>query len=286
MTVIYGDTLFLLNAIMDYLLLLSSARVAGEPVHRGRLALGAALGGAYSVAVFMPGGAFLLHPVCKLASAVLMVLAGLGGSRRLLRQTIIFFALACGFGGGVLAITLLGGGGFGLGRGVVYSGMDLKIVLLSAAGCYAAMTVVFRRMGRHSAAKGELVSVRMTLLGRSVSVLALVDTGNTLTDPVSGRGVIVAEGACLGGIFPPGCGPGQADLTGPAAALARLSCGQLRGRFRLLPYRAVGVECGLLLAVRLDEAVIGGRKTGQTLVALSPTPVSDAGGYRALVGNL
>ena len=45
MTVIYVDTLFLLNALVDYLLLLCSARLAGEPLRRLRFALGAALGG-------------------------------------------------------------------------------------------------------------------------------------------------------------------------------------------------------------------------------------------------
>ena len=44
LTVIYVDTLFLLNAIVDYLLLLCSARLAGERLSRLRFALGALLG--------------------------------------------------------------------------------------------------------------------------------------------------------------------------------------------------------------------------------------------------
>ena len=36
MTVIYLDTLFLLNALVDYLLLLAAARLAGEPLRRVR----------------------------------------------------------------------------------------------------------------------------------------------------------------------------------------------------------------------------------------------------------
>ena len=36
MTVIYVDTLFLLNGIIDYLLLLAAARLAGEPLRRLR----------------------------------------------------------------------------------------------------------------------------------------------------------------------------------------------------------------------------------------------------------
>ena len=41
---------------------------------------------------------------------------------------------------------------------------------------------------------------------------------------------------------------------------------------------------GLLLAVRVDRALIGGEDYGSILVALSPTPVSDGGGYSGLIG--
>lgn len=286
MTVIYLDTLFLLNAVMDYLLLLCSARLAGEELHRLRMAAGAVLGGIYAAAVVLPGMEFLLHPAFKIGAAVLMVVVGLGASRRLLRQSVIFFALSCAFGGGVLAIGLLGGQGLSIGSGLIYSRMDVKIVLLSAAGCYLLFTLALSRAGRHTAAGGELVSVRLRLFDREVSFTALVDTGNTLSDPVSGREVIVADWDSLAGLFPRGCAPGREELDAPDRALARLNTGRWRGRFRLLPYRAVGVECGLLLAVRVDSLLVDGRNRGPVLVALSPTPVSDGGSYRALMGSI
>lgn len=284
MTVIYLDMLFLLNAVMDYLLLLCSARLAGEELHRSRMALGAMFGGAYAAAAVLPGMNFLLRPEFKAGAAILMVVTGLGGSRRLLRQTVIFFALTCAFGGGVLAVSLLGGTGLSLG-GVIYSGMDIKIVLLSAAGCYVLFTMGLARTGKHTAAAGELVRVQVCLADREISLTALVDTGNTLTDPVSGRAVMVADGAALFSLFPRGEGPDEQTLAAPAQALSRLNTGCFRGRFRLLPYRAVGVECGLLLAVRPDSVRLEGRECSPMLVALSPTPVSDGGGYRALVGS-
>ena len=43
MTVIYVDTLFLLNGLIDYLLLLGAARLAGEPLRRLRFLAGAVL---------------------------------------------------------------------------------------------------------------------------------------------------------------------------------------------------------------------------------------------------
>ena len=71
MTVIYLDELFLLNFVVDYLLLLAAGRLSGEILRRGWLALGAAIGAAYAAAAVLPGMGFLLHPLCKLGVAVL-----------------------------------------------------------------------------------------------------------------------------------------------------------------------------------------------------------------------
>ena len=271
MTVVYIDALFLLNLIVNYLLLLAAAKLAGEPLRRLRLAAGAALGGLYAAAIFFPGMGFLTHPLCKLGAAVLMLLTGFGGSRRLLRVTLVFFGLSCAFGGGIFAIGLLGGRGLTLRNGVLYSVMDLRILLLSAAVCYAVLTLVFRRTARHG--RREVLPAVLTLEGRRVAVNALVDTGNTLTDPVTGRPVMVAEGSLL------------SPLRDPVGTLERLSRGGRGRRFRLLPYQAVGVECGMLLALRLDDARVGAEDYGGILVALSPNPVSDGGGYSALIGE-
>ena len=282
LTVIYLDTLFVLNAIIDYLLLLCSARLAGEPLHRLRFALGALLGGCYAAALFLPGMGFLYHPLCRLAAAVLMVLTAFCKSRRLLRQVLIFFALSCAFGGGVLAVSLLGGRGLTLGGGVFYSSVDLKIVLVSAAGCYGLLSLLFRRWGRHTAGGGELERVTLAFSGRTLALTALRDTGNTLTDPITGQPVLVVQGACLEELFPAG-GPSPEELRNPAGALPRLN-GLWPGRFRLLPYRAVGIDRGLLLAVRTDWIQIGGERQPGALAALSPTPVSDGGAYQVLAG--
>lgn len=244
------------------------------------------MGGLYAAAAVLPGMEFLLHPVCKIGSAVLMVLVGLGASRRLFRQSVIFFALSCAFGGGVLAIGLLGGRGLSLGGGLVYSGMDIKIALLSAAGCYVLFALALSRVGRHTVGNGELVPIQIKAIDKEIRLTALVDTGNTLTDPLSGKRVVVADAHRLSDLFERGEGPRWEELRTPDGALGRLNTGRWRGRFRLLPYRAVGVECGILLAVRVDSLFVNGKDEGSVLVAFSPTPVSDGGGYGALIGAI
>lgn len=57
--VVYLDRVFLLNMLVDYLLLLSAAQLSGRTLSRLRLLLCAAGGGLYAVATFLPGCGFL-----------------------------------------------------------------------------------------------------------------------------------------------------------------------------------------------------------------------------------
>lgn len=234
------------------------------------MALAAALGALYAAAGFLPGWGFLTHFGCKLAVGVALALIAFGSARRLLRVTLVFFGVGAVFGGGALALQYLTG---------APAVLDLKTTLLCAAACYAGVTLLFRGGVRHGG--GELRTAELTMDGRTCRLTTLVDTGNTLSDPVTGKAVMVAEGARLGELFSGDC-PGPAELADPVNALWRRR--EAGGRWRLLPYRAVGVDRALLLAVRVDRATVGGEDYGSILVALSPTPVSDGGGYSALIG--
>ena len=79
MTVVYVDLLWLLNFVANHLLLLGAGRLAGAGLRRWRIALGAALGALYAVALFLPGMGWLSTLPCKLAVAVVMVLCAYGG---------------------------------------------------------------------------------------------------------------------------------------------------------------------------------------------------------------
>ncbi len=283
--VVYLDALFLLNFTADYLLLLATAKLAGEVIRRPRLVLGALAGALYAVLIFLPGLGFLNHPLCKVSGAVLMALAAFGGSRRLLRLTLVFFGLSCALAGGVLAAGLLGGQGLTLQNGVLYSAMDVKLMALSAAVCYLLITLVFRRVAKHSGPAREVVPAVLKLGERRVALSVLLDTGNTLTDPVTGRPVLVADWQALLPLIPPGLSLDGGDLRDPARVLEDLAEKGFGTRLRLLPYRAVGVECGMLLALRLDSARVGERDYGGILAALSPNRVSDGGGYSGLIGT-
>lgn len=279
MTVVYIDDLFLLNAVVDYFLLLTAARLSGEVICRWRLALAAVFGGLYAVLVFIPVLSWLVHPLCKLSAAVIMVLISFGGAKRMLRVTLSFFVISAAFAGLIMGLQLLGGTNL-IERSVLYTKLDLKLILLFAVTCYAVLTLIGNRIARHGIMR-EIVPATLTVLGQKIKLFALMDTGNTLTDPVSNSPVMVVDGAHLKALLPK-----EIDLNAPVESMERISKAGQGKYFRLISYRAVGVDCGLLLAVRSEESLVNGKKMGRMMIALSPTPVSDGGGYQGLIGSL
>lgn len=261
---VYIDSLFLLDFVIDYLLLLLTGKVTGSPLHRWRLLLAAALGGGYSVLCVVTALPALSHWAVKLSVGVLLVLLAYGHCRRLLRCTVIFLALSAAFGGGLYALELM------LGRPLI---LQLPSVLLFSVAAYGVLSLAGRKLARHGPA--QLRTLTVTFGGRSVTLTALVDTGNTLTDPMTGQGVPVAEGDALAALLPP-----EADHRRPTQCFETLPD---PFRFRLLPYRSVGVDGGLLLAFRADALAVDGKPLPHRLIALSPTPVSDTGTYQALL---
>ena len=284
MTVIYVDSVFVLNATMDYLLFLVTARLAGVPLRRRRYLLAAVAGGAYAVAVFLPGGAFLAATPAKLAVGVLLSLLAFGGEEKLLRLTLLLFAIACALAGCVLALGLLAGSAVPAVNGVFYTDVDAKVLLAAGTAAYLVLTVVFRAAARHGLG-GELLPVRVCIGGRVTELTALWDSGNSLRDPVGGQPVLVTAPGTLEGSLPrelrrlltPVGLRSPADILEPA----RRAAPELRPR--LLPYHTVGMPAGLLLAVRTDWVEIAGTRRAGVAVALSPTALGT--GYTALWGG-
>lgn len=278
MKLVYIDMLILLNFVANYLLLLGAGRVAAVPLRRWRIACGALLGALYAAGMFLPNAEWLALWQYKLLCGVAMVLITYGGERNLLKISCIFFTASAGLAGVILAAELLGGAGVVLGNGVVYSDFDVRLLLLIFVACYFVLSVVFRRSGRHNAR--EFVKLQITTNSGKVELTALLDSGHTLTDPVTNQPVIIADYSFFRNDLPKGTDP-----TCPVESLKRCRANGI-SNVRLIPYRAVGVECGMLLALRAKSVVVNERDLGSLLIALSPTLVSDGGSYQALIGGI
>lgn len=267
---VYADSMFLLNFIIDYLLLLATGKICALRLTRGRMLLGAAWGGVYAVLTLVSPALFAL-PTVKLFSGGVVVLIAFGGQGRLWRSIVVFFAVSAAFGGAVYAALSLGFEPFG---GGIFVPVSMKVLALSFAICYGALSLVFRRMGVR--AERCIVNVEVELGGRRASFKALHDTGNELCEPVSGQRVVIAEESALGGLLPGEISGGAAEMLLAAAKEPALT-----GRGRLIPFSSLGGE-GLLFCFRPDKLLIDGNEEAR-LVAVSPGRLCGDGDYQGIV---
>ena len=204
--VIYIESVFAFNVLVDYLLLFGAARVAGRTVARRRLLLGAAVGGIYAaVQLFLPKSVVLL-----LLGLALMGAAAYRGSGRAVKLTLLFFLASCGLAGVVMLLGQSLGSMARLARGVVTADLPWGVFLIAAGTSYLLLSVVFR----YGAARtgSETADVVIAYRGKTARVRLLRDTGNTLCDPVTGL-ISEEETATLPRIAY--CSVGNADGTLP-----------------------------------------------------------------------
>ena len=276
METIYADSLFALNLIIDYFLLLCSGKVAGVELKRWRFALAAGLGAAYAVASVLPNADFLCTAPMKLALGIVIGIVAFGGEDRLARCIVIFLAVSAAFGGAVWAASMLAGSSL---TGHIFAPVSMRVLVLSFAACYAAVSIVFKRVGK--TAEREIIELQIEFRGRRTSLRALRDTGNGLYDPVSGKPVAVADFSALLPLFPDGSvALATPDPTESFRLLSELpGC---RGKITLIPYSAVGTRSGMLAALRPEEARISGEKKS-LLIAVYPAHLSEDGTYSAVI---
>ncbi|MBO4914235.1 MAG: sigma-E processing peptidase SpoIIGA [Oscillospiraceae bacterium] len=249
---VYWDLAALWDLALDYLLLLGAARLAGHGVKRLRLAASAALGAAYSVAALA-----LKLPTWTLVPALIAVCAlAYAGTGRTIKLTLLFAALACALAGAVFALGSVFGSVERLARCLLCARIPWGVFLAAAGLSYAVQSVVFRGGARHGDC--ELVNVRVYYRGRSVDLKLFKDTGNTLSDPMTGEGVPVIEREAISPLF-----EGAEDV-----------------RLRELHCSTVGGTDTVLETFRCDELKVGSRSLGARLIALSSQRFD--GRYRGL----
>ena len=276
-----AEALLALNAAIDTGLLACSARLCGEQLRWRRMIPAGLFGGAYAVAAVLPELSFLRHGLVKASMAAAICLAAFGAGARYFRLTAVFCAMGCLFAGLVTAFTQLTGTGLmRLPGGGVYPVSALALCSIGAL-CLAAVRLLFANGLQHAARTFETLELR---LGEAVVTLrALVDTGNTLKDPMTNEPVLVLDWRAAARLLP-SAGLREEEFQHPAELMRRLMRDDPSLRLRLIPYRAVGVSQGLLLAVRCERKGRRG-KFRPTLAAFSPTPVSNDGAYEALTGG-
>lgn len=251
---VFLDFVFLLNFLIDFLLLLGTNRLTGFPLQPVRCAFAAALGSVYAAVCLIHGFLFLGEIHWRICVLLLIAVCAFGFDRSAVKRGGIFVLLSLALGGAAVSL----------------NSKDFLALALAAWGIW-----LLCRIGFGSSGVGqEYVPISLRYGGNEISLVALRDSGNSLRDPITGERVfLIGSGAAekLTGLS-------ERQIQNPFATIAERPIPGLR----LIPYHAVGTRNGMLLALRLDQVKIGG-KVQSAVVAFSPGEIGNGEVYQALI---
>ena len=255
--VVYLDLVMLLNAAVDFLLLLGTNRLTGFPSNIKRLFLASVLGGVYGGVCLLPGFHFLGNILWRLVFLAGMSAMAFGVDPSALRRCGIFVLLTMALGGMVSS----------------FHSCDVLWILLGALCIWGLCKVGFGSgtVGR------TYVPLQIHHSGKTINLIALRDTGNSLKDPITGENVLVVGGKAARELS----GLAEDELSSPLETMAQQKIPGLR----LIPYASVGQGRGMLLAMRFQDVKMG-EKTGPALIALAPETIGRGEGFQALAGGM
>ena len=202
---VYVDLYFMVNLSMDLLCLMITASLLHRRVSRLRAIVASAIGGAYAVAALLLGFAGVTGLILDVAMAYLLCLTVFSKGKRgwltALRACPVLFLTSMLVGGVMTALyTLLNRLQLPL---EMLQGDGLSVWLFVLLAAVSGLATLHGGSFLGLSRKSSRVEVHAVLFGNAVTLCAMVDTGNLLRDPLSGKRVIVAELSCLAHALPP-----------------------------------------------------------------------------------
>ena len=242
--------------LVDLLLLRAAASSAPDSLQPWKMVAAALLGGLYAGGCMLPHYFFLHGWTYSVTSLVIMGLVAFGIRPDGLKCNCRFVFLWLCLGG--------------MTAGIQQKTFWFPVLAVSLLTLLALLESD-RGIGK------KYVPITIHYRDKTAHMTALADTGNMLTDPISGEQVLIVSpkmGEYLLGLS---C----MELRDPVTAVAS---GKVSG-LRLIPYSAVGCPNGMLAGIRFGDTMVNGRK-GPRVVAFSPNPIGDGKNFDALAGGM
>jgi stage II sporulation protein GA (sporulation sigma-E factor processing peptidase) len=287
---VYIDVLILENTIINFLILYVTSKFAKTKAPSWRLLLGSLIGTTYVIILLlMPSVTFYYTAVAKfiLSMAIIAVSFWTSKIRAFLKVLVCFYISTFVFAGGAFAIIYLTGSGGFVRNGVYYIfRKNNGIVMILMVLFIGILVRVFYEIIQNRSIKGKMfVSFSIFLNNKSLSLRGLVDTGNSLHDPLSNLPVVIVEMDSIKTMLPQSLlsvlgATGDTDLK----KLGALSECDLGARVRLVPFTSLGKENGLLVGFKPDGIYIGeDKKEVIAIVCIYNRRLSVNNSYSALL---
>ncbi len=269
--IVYLDVLIFLNTLVDYFLLLATAKITGEKPKSFRTVFSALLGGISSLYIFLPKQNTMVEFLYKTVISFLLefICYKWSGVRKYIKNTMVFLAVSCAYGGVMFALwVIFKPAGMVINNSVVYFSISpLQLVVFSVFGYI--LFSVFYKIFKKNSNLAEKCTVTVKAIDKEIVLDAIIDTGNSLEDIFSDSDIIIADKSVVVSLF----GNLETAIVGPNSSSYRiLPCNTVSGDGVLEGFRCEKAN------VKIEDKII---ELYKPILVASKTVLND--GYNAII---
>jgi stage II sporulation protein GA (sporulation sigma-E factor processing peptidase) len=291
---IYLDILVLENIVINYLILWLTAKFSKSNTSSLRLFLGALIGASYvAFLIIFPHARIYYSTAAKVALSLVMVAVTFSPEKIIpfIKTLAIFYVSTFIFAGAALAFLYMNQGGGFVESGVVYVFWNSKwtMLLLSILTACIILRIFWDIIEQRFLKEKLLIPLKIAFENGIIDLFALVDTGNSLHDPLTNAPVVVVEFNAIREILPLEIqNIFEESKENDLICVTRIvSDSKWFSRFRLIPFSSLGKENGMLIGFKPDYIEVGENteKKGVTdvIIGIYNRALSKSDNYNALL---
>lgn len=258
---IYLDIILCENLLMNYIILFATYVIIKPKVKHPqiRIILSSLIGSVYAVIVYLNILSIYSNIFAKIILSIIMVYVAFNpkNAKVLLKQILIFYLVSFIFGGCTFAlIYFIKPENVKMKNGVFVGAYPLKVGLIAGAIAFVTTQIAFKINKSKLNNKNTFFNIQLYYKDQSITVKALLDSGNMLKDPISQAPVIIVERESLSKIIPEKVLDYIGNIIGGDETENKQDIQEYLSKIRMVPFMSLGKENGMLVGIRLDKIKI------------------------------
>lgn len=291
-TYVYGDVILLENFIMNFIILWCTAKLLKHKRSWLLLSIASFLGALYALGSYFPELMYFYTPFMKVIFSILIItLAYLPHHIRDFAKLIaVFYITSFVFGGAAFGLFYFMNGLKYISYGTFYiKDFPVKTLVISIVIAYFVVKYSWDFIQYRVKREKIITEINILLDNKKAAIMALVDTGNALNEPITKAPVVVAEYASIKELLPAEVQKiFEEDNQNDFNLIARImSNSEMVTRFRVIPFKSLGRDNGMLLGFRPDEVQLMEKNKQQNIkniiIGIYNKKLSHNGEYSALI---
>lgn len=204
--------------------------------------------------------------------------------KKLIKQLVIFYLTSFVFGGCAFAMLyFIKPQNILIKNGVYVGTYPIKIALLGGILGFLITNIAFNIIKTKLKKKDIIYKLKIEISKKQQEIEAILDTGNSLKDPITKKPVIIVEKEKLYSIVPKEILENTEKIIG--GEKIEFENEQYFSKLKIIPFKSIGKQNGIMLGIKADKVIIENEETEEinnVIIGIATQKI--ANNYSALFG--